>query len=264
MSAHDIIFYYIYLYRFISPQKIQAPFRHKSAEQNAILFFIISRTAQIYNVQILKYAPPLVQSGETAGREVVRNAHALDVDIPDRLVYIRVERAVERVEGMGADIVSAAGYGRDEQRVVKMPRRAAELDKIAGQQAARVRLHGKGARSGVVHDEIVQVRHARPRGRAAVRRRIVPAVRRRKVHLATAGIDALGHEICAVAPDAGKIIEQRIAAVRPLFCVCNRVFPVVIHDFQSDHPAFSLCRAEPGRAPTPAPAYIPCHLPAGR
>ena len=207
---------------------------------------------------MLKYSPPLVQRGKATGRKIVRDAYAFDVDIPNRLIDIGVKRAVECVESMGADVIAAADHRRDEQRVIKVPRCAAELHKVAGQQPVRARLGGKWARAGVVVDnEVVQIRHARPCGRAIVRRGVIPAERRRVIHLAAAGIDALGHEIRTVAPDAGKIVKQRIAAVGPFLCIFDCVFPVVFHDFQIHHPAFSLCGAGTACAATPASARIP-------
>lgn len=83
---------------------------------------------------MLKYSPPLVQRGKATGRKIVRDAYAFDVDIPNRLIDIGVKRAVECVESMGADVIAAADHRRDEQRVIKVPRCAAELHKVAGQQ----------------------------------------------------------------------------------------------------------------------------------
>lgn len=76
-------------------------------------------------------------------------------------------------------------------------------------------------------EKIIEILHARPRGRFVVGIDVVPAKGRRVVHHTRTCIDALGRKIRAVAADAFVIIIARIAPVRPDVRIAHRRGTVV-------------------------------------
>ncbi len=76
-------------------------------------------------------------------------------------------------------------------------------------------------------EKIIEILHARPRGRFVVGIDVVPAKGRRVVHHTRTGIDALGRKIRAVAADAFVVVIARIAPVRPDMRIAHRRGAVV-------------------------------------
>ena len=73
----------------------------------------------------------------------------------------------------------------------------------------------------------VEKLHAAPRGSAILGAAIVPAECRRKVHHTCPCIQTLGRKVGAITADFFKVIEGRIAAIRPIMGIGYRLHPPI-------------------------------------
>ena len=170
---------------------------------------------------------------KAVGGGVARGAVTLDPYRAQPRVVVAHQRPVEGVEAVGRDEVGAGAVTGYQQRVVKPPVRAAELDKVAYLQLVDVRVPAPGAAALVGGEEVVEILHARPGGRPVVGAVVVPAEGLPAVHRAAAGEDALGDEVRAVPADAREVVEKRISPVGPaarvLAGAAAVVFPLLEH-----------------------------------
>lgn len=132
------------------------------------------------------------------------------------LVTVRCQRFAERVVGMRGDERHAAGKPDHDGRVVKIPRRPAQLHEVAYFQffgrnffrersRARTDRAEKGRRfapvAAVVCQKTVKILHARPRRRSVVHRTVKPARNGGIVHRLAPREQALRGEIRTIAAD---------------------------------------------------------------
>ena len=149
-------------------------------------------------------------------------------------VVVARKRAVEGVVRVGADVDLAAVDYRHDQGVIKIPRLVGKLDDVARTHAVEGDRISEGSRAAVyggeigrAGDEIIEIFHTRPGGRALFGRDEIPAVLGRVILHAGAREDRLRHKIRAVTADARVILEDRIALERPTPRIFDRTAAVV-------------------------------------
>ena len=150
-------------------------------------------------------------------------ADAENMDSPRFLKGIGGEPLLERVVGVRRDENISAGKTHHDGGVVKIARGAPELHNIADFQPIEWYFLGKRACAAVVaYEKVVEVFHARPRGRSVVDGAIKPTEGGGKVHDARARIDALRGKVGAVAADGVKIVIVGVSSVCPAPGVLHR------------------------------------------
>ena len=117
--------------------------------------------------------------------------------------------------------------GNDDEAVIKPALPILKLDHVADLQLLAITELGKRPKPAISRQKAAERVDAGPGRRAVVHTPVVPAENRLRIHHAGAGVDALRHEVCAVAAHLREVCVAGIPAHCPGFGIGEDGFSVI-------------------------------------